>query len=710
MRLFIVCALFCFGFQVLNAAQPTNLSAFFRSGQTFITWCEDVGQTGETYRVYRHTSAITSGNLALATLIAEVKENSSYFREMHNCDSSLTQPADTSYIDRFIIQPVTSGKGTQLSDTTGIFVYTIKAIGQAQSYYAVTTVSSGDVEETAINPENSAGAVTEQEQYSDAVKYYVDANRDYYIIWLDHRIYNSYTGNAFPFAITRSAFSPGGNMPRIHLDGISTHFPAADYTNYGNMDYGSNGTPTWYFGHHMSLAYDGGCQATSGQVMQDTIANYVQYKHMQAVLWARRHYNITQPKFHIDGNSMGASGAWGFLIAFPSFVTSIWSNEGLTQYRCPGISGSGDTMWASSIYGNYGHYNMANPVKFLAFNDPQYPGLDWVTQFTGMNVYDVRDVAKFMEMNKGKSFGVFSGGHCFSDGSIPFDYNGAPFETYIKDSRQCIGYAVRPGGHNWGNVVYGSAMSGNMRWDESRPGFSNVPAIVGCKFNDPDPQYADPDSRTYMCFTEWGAKDHTILGNRKIAETATSWSIPIRNMGRCACNSVTFNVDITPRNLQMLDMCEGDTFTYAVSDTHGTVEASGTIVTDSLQLLLIPQVPIRLTGAIASVTLKNRGANYPCSDMDPPMHAALSAPLQQPEAAIIAMPNPFNPAITISIGASNAIPLQTSIFTINGRLVANLKLFNGTATWNAAGMPSGVYIVKAMAGNKRLIRKIVLTR
>ncbi|MFP4521660.1 MAG: hypothetical protein ACLFQK_05895 [Fibrobacterota bacterium] len=65
-------------FLILTAASltaaPSNVSAFFRDGQTFITWTEDGSST---YDVYRHTEAITSGNIGSAVKIATVDDSSS---------------------------------------------------------------------------------------------------------------------------------------------------------------------------------------------------------------------------------------------------------------------------------------------------------------------------------------------------------------------------------------------------------------------------------------------------------------------------------------------------------------------------------------------------------------------------------------------------------------------------------------------------------
>ncbi len=78
--LYILCAS-----AVVLAQQATNLSAFHRSGQTFLTWNEASGSSeGDTYRIYRHTSAINASNLASAVRIAEIPHNSGYYRREAN--------------------------------------------------------------------------------------------------------------------------------------------------------------------------------------------------------------------------------------------------------------------------------------------------------------------------------------------------------------------------------------------------------------------------------------------------------------------------------------------------------------------------------------------------------------------------------------------------------------------------------------------------
>ena len=130
---------------------------------------------------------------------------------------------------------------------------------------------------------------------------------------------------------------------------------------------------------------------------------------------------------------MGASGNIGLALAFPRFVTAIYSNEGLTDYANTNkmLHGGMVRMWAGSIDGNYGKVDLANPVKLLPFGDPR---MDWVLKHDGMNVYDFRNARKFLALNVDTDFPFLVIGHCHQDGSIPADSQAYPFEKYIKDS------------------------------------------------------------------------------------------------------------------------------------------------------------------------------------------------------------------------------------------------------------------------------------
>jgi len=80
-----------------------------------------------------------------------------------------------------------------------------------------------------------------------------------------------------------------------------------------------------------------------------------------------------------------------------------------------------------------------------------------------------------------------------------------------------------------------------------------------------------------------------------------------------------------------------------------------------------------------------------------------------------AYPNPFNPSITINYQLSTINKVRASVYNTNGEPVANLlnkDMLAGThkLTWNANGMPSGVYIVTMVVENTVQSQKIVLMK
>jgi DNA integrity scanning protein DisA with diadenylate cyclase activity len=80
-----------------------------------------------------------------------------------------------------------------------------------------------------------------------------------------------------------------------------------------------------------------------------------------------------------------------------------------------------------------------------------------------------------------------------------------------------------------------------------------------------------------------------------------------------------------------------------------------------------------------------------------------------------AYPNPFNPSTTISYRLSADSHIDLSIYNTSGRNIGTL--FTGEQTagrhqviWDASGMPSGIYVVRLMAGDRMQNQKIVLMK
>ncbi len=78
-------------------------------------------------------------------------------------------------------------------------------------------------------------------------------------------------------------------------------------------------------------------------------------------------------------------------------------------------------------------------------------------------------------------------------------------------------------------------------------------------------------------------------------------------------------------------------------------------------------------------------------------------------------PNPFNPITTISYDVAETGFVSLKIYDVVGREVAILvdgKLAAGSyaATWNARGLPSGIYLCRMDAGSFTKVRKLLLVK
>ena len=80
-----------------------------------------------------------------------------------------------------------------------------------------------------------------------------------------------------------------------------------------------------------------------------------------------------------------------------------------------------------------------------------------------------------------------------------------------------------------------------------------------------------------------------------------------------------------------------------------------------------------------------------------------------------AYPNPFNPAVTLSVSMTKLSLINITIFDISGRLITTicnevLDVGNHQFIWDATVQPNGIYIVRSIAGQTILSQKITLIK
>ncbi|MBU1636577.1 T9SS type A sorting domain-containing protein [bacterium] len=80
-----------------------------------------------------------------------------------------------------------------------------------------------------------------------------------------------------------------------------------------------------------------------------------------------------------------------------------------------------------------------------------------------------------------------------------------------------------------------------------------------------------------------------------------------------------------------------------------------------------------------------------------------------------AYPNPFNSITTLTLSLPGISEVEVNLYDVMGRYVRSVVQERMTAGENAlrvdaAGLPSGIYFVKATAGEYKAVKKVVLLK
>lgn len=303
----------------LQAAQPGEVKAFFRAGQTFITWKEN-GQ--DQYFVYRSDKPIT--DVKNAKLIATVAVGSSLFPlEQRKGGHYLEQVSGKKgYGQRYVIEDNPDcDPAKMLADDTGLYVHTAHEKGSF--YYAVTDSTN------AIGQGNSlAKPIEEKEEPAGTVLVYrkkVDGGEHrIYTHWMDESDFNPKPtgGCAFNFGLA----VPDGDAPGVVL---RLHAYGCRYEVYGPLAgmltiVTDDPQWSWYYGYR---------DAEGKQVV-----NYTERRIMQTVDLALRiakaeGHKVDASRTYIHGGSMGGSGANLFALMHGKVFAAVSTHKGMVNYN-----------------------------------------------------------------------------------------------------------------------------------------------------------------------------------------------------------------------------------------------------------------------------------------------------------------------------------------------------------------------------------------
>ena len=450
-------------YEIQNAnhqAQVININAFHRSGQTFVTWTElpYEGQFYDMlYRVYRHTQPINSLNLADAEMIAEVNQMSGY-----NARRSEVRKEDHNYK----IDP----NGAELSDNTGLFVYTTKENGDF--YYAVTSLLEGNENIDNFDMQNSLQTpIAESIDLPQAIcQEVVDQNGKQvqeFVHWATDRM--SYKkGHGFNFMVNVSPeYDPDTPAPiEIMLGGRSTTY----YNSWASRNMVTI-RPDDYMPPTRNFPFDGyqydnlqtwwsGCRnnyKTQSKRSDGIFIPYTENRILYYIDFVKKYYNIDNDRVYVRGGSMGGTGAMSFGLKYPNVVASVHAVVG-----CPN--------WKMNAHGVDENYNVTkegwrNEGKILwgDFDDN-------VLHENGTPMWDRMNAGWYAQNHEELPFLAMDNGKL--DGSIVF----FPIPGFYKDmldSRHGFCARFYDGGHS-GYLSPFAIHFGSIVKDESFPAFQNM--------------------------------------------------------------------------------------------------------------------------------------------------------------------------------------------------------------------------------------------
>jgi chitodextrinase len=574
---------------VSHQEQPTHINAFHRSGQTFVTWTEltyDGHFYDMLYRVYRHTQPINSQNLTDAEMIAEVDQMSGYNARR----SEVRKEAHNYIID---------SNGSELTDDTGLFVYTTKENGHF--YYAVTSVLEGNENIDDFDAQNSIQApIVESVNLPQAIcQAVVDQNGKLvqeFVHWATDRM--SYKlGHGFNFMINVSPeYDPNTPAPiEIMLGGRSTTY----YNSWASRNMITI-RPDDYLPPTRNLPFDGyqydslqtwwsGCRnnyKTQTKRSDGVFIPYTENRILYYIDFVKKYYHIDNDRVYVRGGSMGGTGAMSFGLKYPDVVASVHAVVG-----CPN--------WKMNVHGVDENYQVTkegwrNEGKILwgdfddnVLHENGTPMWDWMN--AGWYVRNHNELP-FLAMDNGKR-----------DGSIVF----FPMPNFYNDmlnSRHGFCARFYDGGHS-GYLSPFAIHFGNIVKDESFPAFHNMSI-------DDDPGaiheatgMAVLDSFSPRIFS--GDLSGEINGYRTIqwarelfqfdssdiedmVDQADRYEIAFRVVDDCHVDQVI--TDLTPRRLQHFVITQG--FPYYWENkrlSSGEIIQNGIVMGDEKSLLTIKQ-------------------------------------------------------------------------------------------------------------------------
>lgn len=652
-------------------AQPTGLSVFHRSGQTFVTWKEVSGIIGERYRIYRHNQPVTSSNLSSAELLLEVAEGSSRFLA-NRYYNDVAGVWENRHVERFVIDDF----GQQLPLDTGLLVWTLGAedfggAGSGAGYYAVTTVSFQGVENTqAFSGGNASGPVNEsvQDPLPVEINHSMGSGWRVFIQFMDLRNWNptfnapsqlnSYYGYssgtlfatrapqyAYDYAVyTPNAANCGGSVPATLPVVLALHGyrgnnkffrwdevkPWCAYQVFP-VDVGN----TWWFGFARDYPYWG---YTSGATPGpgDTIVNYTEQRLLRQIYDLMRSPGgpaVDTNRIYLRGHSMGGSGVLAMATRYGNVFAAADASKPMTNYR------TATTFWVNDVSVKWGAQAYELPVALGA-------PAGWAAHlqpYQGTSVWDWQNHQANLQNRQADPMVPLGLVHSMTDATITWLPQGQPVYPALNASRQAWGAAIRQDRHDDASLL---GLPPNLAVDASGVPFAGLKVV----HSESAPGFSNASLNPPLPPSAVGKYNHTLLWSSSALpwdgppqETASSWQISLCAVDAAAAvktcgTGVDQTVDVTPRRLQLFHPQPGATYQWEnrrVSDN--SLVASGSVTAGSSGLITVPAVAVSPQGNRLRIY---SGSPPPPSTPTPTVLATLTSTLPPPPTPTTTPPPP----------------------------------------------------------------------